>query len=233
VAFDWTKKRIEWFLDASRYGNFYEQLAKIITPFLYTTDTVVDLGCGLGRLDLQIASSVSHITSVDINADVLGILQEDARKKGIKNLSVQCCDAQSIQEKFDVVLMTFFGYPPSLMLNCMALAKKITIRVVHAGDNTSALRAKKWKKSKETIKDISSVLEKEGLKYQLVRDSFEFGQPLRSKSEGLDFIRCNSPEMPENKLREFVEANLETTGNAEFPFYLPAHKDLGIFVIFR
>ena len=233
MAFAWTKKRIEWYLDASRYGDFYGQLAKKITPCLFESDTVCDLGCGLGRLDLQLASVVSHITCVDIDATVLNMLEEDARMQGVGNLCVQCCDVQSMQKKFDVVLMTFFGYPPSLMLDCMTHAKRLTIRVVHAEANVSTPGAKKWKKNRETISDIAAVLENEGYQYQLLRDSFEFGQPLHSESEGRDFIRCNNPEIPEDKLSVFLETNLVTTESTEFPLYLPAKKELGIFLISR
>lgn len=232
MAFTWTEERIKWYLDASRYTGFHQGLAKKIAPFLHKEDTVCDLGCGLGRLDLLLAPRVSHITCVDIDEAVLKVLNADAGQKNINNLSILCRDAQAVRNRFDVVLMTFFGYPPALMLECIALAKRYTIRVVHAGSSASAENPPNGPhKKKETIQDISTALDETGYPYQVLRGSFEFGQPLISEEEGRNFVRCNKPGISENQMEEFLAENLTLTGDTTFPFYLPAQKELGIFII--
>lgn len=122
MAFEWSEKRIQWYLDASRYGDFHRRLADVIAPYLLPEDRLCDLGCGLGRLALQLAPRVGHITCVDINERVIESLGQEAARTAVPNLSTRCCDACAVEEAFDLVLMTFFGHPPQLMFDCMGLA---------------------------------------------------------------------------------------------------------------
>lgn len=228
MAFTWNQKSIQWYLNASRYGDFHMRLAEKIAPYVQKEDRVCDLGCGLGRLDLQLAAAVSHITCVDVDQTVLDILAQDTKEK--PNLSVRCCDVRDIQEKFDVVMMAFFGYPPQLMLECMKLAKHRMIRVVHANSNVS-LQPGAHGRKRETIADISAFLDKAGYKYEVIPGAFEFGQPLVSENDARDFIKGKHAALSGQEIERLLMVHLMETGREDFPFYLPQKKDLGIFII--
>jgi len=231
VTFIWTEQRIAWYLDASRYGDFHQRLAETIRPYLLATDRLCDLGCGLGRLDLALAPAVAHITCVDRDEAVLAGLRQEASGAGIGNLTIRPGDARDVRGMFDVALMVFFGYPPSLMLDCLKLASRWLIRVANARPGGPALQPGGHSGKRETAEDIAAVLDKAGYAYQLIRRTFEFGQPLASQAEAAAFLRYNSPAITEQALAAFLAENLVATGRADFPFYLPGRKELGIFII--
>lgn len=231
MAFVWTKQRIDWYLDASRYGHFHQRLADAIRPYLLPGDRLCDLGCGLGRLDLALAPAVNHITCVDTDEAVLANLRQEAAEAGIGNLSTVCGDVRDIREVFDVALMAFFGHPPGLMLDCLKPASRSLIRVANANPNGASLQPSGHSKRRETVPDIAALLDGAGHAYQLLPGVFEFGQPLRSEADAAAFIRCNSPSIQEGELRAYLAENLTNTGRPDFPFYLPGKKELGIFII--
>lgn len=231
MAFVWTKQRIDWYLDASRYGDFHQKLADTIRPYLLPGDRLCDLGCGLGWLDLALVPAVDHITCVDTDEAVLANLRQNAAEAGIANLAAICGDARDIREVFDVALMVFFGHPPQMMLDCLKLAARALIRVANANSNGASLQPSGHSKKRETVPDIAALLDTAGCAYTLIRDTFEFGQPLRSEEDAAAFVRCNSPVITERELQAFLATNLTSTCRCDFPFYLPGRKELGIFII--
>lgn len=231
MAFVWTQNRIEWYLTASRHGDFHRQLAAKIRPYLFPGDRLCDLGCGLGRLDLELAPSVAHITCVDTEEAVLACLKRDAAAAGIGNLSAQRGDVRDIQTVFDVAIMAFFGHPPQMMLDCLKLASRFLIRIANTRREGAALQPSEHSRKRQTAEDIAAQLDKEGRSYKLLLDAFEFGQPLKSQEDAAAFLRCNAPDIQKEALDEFLAQRLITTGRADFPFYLPGKKELGIFII--
>ncbi len=231
MTFIWTEQRIAWYLAASRYGNFHRQLAAAIRPYLLATDRLCDLGCGLGRLDLELAPAVAHITCVDLDEAVLASLRQEAAMAGIGNLTFIRSDVRDIRGMFDVALMAFFGHPPQMMQDCLKLASRLLIRVANARSGGSPLKPGGYSGKRETTEDIAALLDQAGRSYQLIRETFEFGQPLVSQAEAAAFLRYNSPAITEPELRAFLAESLVATGRADFPYYLPGSKELGIFII--
>ena len=70
--------------------------------------TVLDLGCGNGSITLEVAKHVEHVTAVDMSSEMLKLVEENARKKGISNIeyvqsSIEDIDPQEIGQ-YDVVI---------------------------------------------------------------------------------------------------------------------------------
>lgn len=231
MPFNWTQQRALWFAEASEYTGFHKQLAQNIAPFIGTGSTVGDFGCGLGRLDLYLAAHAQHITCMDTEPLVLDILQRDAKQRQIKNISTLLCDATEVKTPFDIVLMSFFGYPPKLMLHCMSLAAKRLIRVVNVQPQGAALQPEKHHKKRETPQDIAQILDNHNLTYSFTRHCLEFGQPLRNMEQAAQFVAYNAPGAPRQEIQTYLEEHLQQTGNSRFPLYLPGKKEVGIFVV--
>ncbi len=230
MAFTWTAKRIQWYLDAARGSNFYETLAAKIAPYLRPQDTLCDMGCGLGLLDVQLAPLVRRAACLDVDETALYTLREEAAKAGVQNIETICADARNAQGMYDVVLMAFFGTPAELMLNCVKHATRLFVRVVNA-DTNGTMRPKGHRLPKETVRDVAGILERNGFRYTLLQDTFSFGQPLRSIQDARDFVTCNAPDLPPGEVDAFLAATLQQRNDGQFPFYLPGDKKLGIFVV--
>ncbi|MDO5695739.1 MAG: methyltransferase domain-containing protein [Eubacteriales bacterium] len=59
---------------------------------LRPTDTVLDLGCGVGRLCIPIARRVKEVIAVDISSDMLACAQRNAKAAGLNNITFRQCD---------------------------------------------------------------------------------------------------------------------------------------------
>ena len=225
----WDEQGIRWFLDASAYTGYHEKLAGYIVPHLKPGDTLCDAGCGLGRLDLELAPYVSRVTAVDINENAIGVLRQDVAARGLDNVCADVGDAGAMTETFDVVLMSFFGR--FNMREFLKLFRRKLIRIVGA-DNSSNLHPERYGFiQRDTVPSVCEELDSIGASYSLEQYSIEFGQPLRSREDAELYVLGNAPEAPLPEVRDFLEERLERTGRDDFPLYLPNMKNLGIFII--
>lgn len=229
MSFRWSDRSIEWFLSASVYTGFHKALAETILPFLDPTDTLGDLGCGLGRIDLELAPHLAHITALDIDPRVTRRLEQDAAARGLRNIRVLCADVQGADLAADILFLSFFGR--AWLEFYLHRCRKRLIRVVNA-DNTGNLYPSRHRHTKKTtIACARQELEELGFPYRLLECALEFGQPLRSPEEGLAFVRSHAPEATDSELRAFLSGHAVETGREDFPLYIPNRKRIGIFVI--
>ncbi len=224
----WTEERVNWYLTASSQSSFHRRLAEYLRPYLRPEDRVADLGCGLGRLDLELAPFVAHITCVDRDPGVLGLLEWEAEARGLDNLSLLCRDPEELEDQFDTVVMCFFGTSLSLMLRCAALARRRLIRIMNAAPTPAHMSAEA---RQETPDEVANVLERAGLPFRLLRLRLDFGQPLRSREEGLHFLLDYHPDFLPAQCQRILDRDARPTGDPRFPLYLPKEKELGIFVV--
>lgn len=229
MNFLWNEQTIGWFLDAGAYTGFHKKLAQMIIPHLEAGDTLCDLGCGIGRLDLELAPHVSRLTAVDINESVTELLRRDADNMGIRNLDSVCGDAGSFDGSFDVLLMSFFGLMN--MADMRKLCRRKFIRVVHKKVKEQLHPGDARNARKETVQTVREELEKIGADYTLETATIEFGQPLRSWLDAERFVRQNAPNSADGEIDGFLRENLTRTGRDDFPFYLPNPKGIGVFMI--
>ena len=229
TRFMWNERNIQWFSDASAYTGFHRELAQKIAPYLRRSDTLLDAGCGLGRLDLELAMYVSEITAVDISEDALDALRRGAAHSGIQNISTRCCDASSLSECFDVVLLSFFGQfnTPDFLRLC----RRKLIRIVSAENKSSLYPERHRRGEKDTVPIVQRELKAQGIRFQTERYSIEFGQPFRSRADAELFVLQNAPGASREEISDFLDQNLVPAERGGFPFYLPNQKELGIFII--
>ncbi|MDD4505965.1 MAG: class I SAM-dependent methyltransferase [Sulfurospirillaceae bacterium] len=74
---------------------------------LSSSDTLLDIGCGPGTFSLRFAPKVKEVYAFDFSPKMLEILAQNAKEKGINNISHFCCDMEGSWENVpvcDVVL---------------------------------------------------------------------------------------------------------------------------------
>ena len=227
----WNDIVSEWFIEASVYTGFHKSLAKKIIQYLKPEYSLCDIGCGLGRLDLELAPFVSDILAVDISADAVGRLRRDAVTLGASNIKTCCGDAADIQGSFDVILLSLYGQPD--MKRLLEQCRQRLIRIVSSGKRSGLYPEKYRREIKNAVPDVQNELDSLGIVYRLERCAFESGQPLRTMREAERFVLSNAPEAKQEAISEFLSMNIENTGREDFPFFLPYMKEFGIFIIER
>jgi SAM-dependent methyltransferase len=225
----WDEKSSERFIEASVYTGFHKSLAQKIIPHLEPGDTLCDVGCGLGRLDFELAPHVSEIQAIDVSEYAIEALRQDAERARVKNLHARCGDADELVGMFDIILMSLYGKAdtPELLGHC----RRKLIRIVGAGKKSGLYPERYRREEKNAVPVIHEELTALGLKFCLELCAIEFGQPLRTLPDAAQFVLSNAPGAGQEEIDNFLNENLERTGRADFPFYLPYSKELGIFVI--
>jgi 2-polyprenyl-3-methyl-5-hydroxy-6-metoxy-1,4-benzoquinol methylase len=71
---------------------------------------ILDIGCGTGRHDIELAKRGYNVTGIDLSESMLAKAREKAEKAGV-NLNLQLADARKLQfeDQFDLVIMLCEG----------------------------------------------------------------------------------------------------------------------------
>lgn len=82
-------------------------LKQVETLILDSNDTVLDIGCGIGRLTLPVAKRVKKVTALDISDKMLDLCKKNTQEAGLDNVDFKIVDWNSVEigkdiEKHDV-----------------------------------------------------------------------------------------------------------------------------------
>lgn len=195
--------------------------------------TLADLGCGAGLVDLSLSRYFHSVTCVDQNQEVLTFLEQTAAARGISNLRTCCADAFTLQGRWDSVIMLFFGHIAENARALLSLCKENVIAVVRA-DEHGHLGPQTYHPPKHnTVERTAALLDAQGIRYSLMEDALEYGQPLGSYEEAEAFVQAYSRGITMDALHVYLQEKLVRTGEERYPFYLPNRKAYGIFCIRR
>src|SRR5512140_506084 len=107
--------RAEFFESGTRYVEFVlDAIRNRITP-MRRPESVLELGCGPGRLALAFANVAASVTAVDISPAMLRVARENAAAAGAENVHFETLDEFRLGEaQFDLVNATlvFHHVPP-------------------------------------------------------------------------------------------------------------------------
>lgn len=69
---------------------------------------VLDIGCGTGRVSIEVAKSAKSVHGVDVSREMLSLLESSAQAEGMENMSVECGDFGSLPlcGGYDIVMAT-------------------------------------------------------------------------------------------------------------------------------
>ena len=235
MAFKWTEEKIKYFKDASEYTGFHRQVGEIIKPYLDPSWTLCDLGCGLGFLDLQIADSVSEITAIDLSDLAIADYKSRLENADIHNIDIWLGDAdKDIEGSWDVLLLSFFGKPGEELKRLFPIAAKRVILITYVEPLSEKHGRLTKTDNRPTTKDYENFLKGEKYRYKLIEKEMDFGQPFKTLEDAERYHESYSREKDPEKRSELIDENLQnvkSTGDSEFPYYLPKKKDIGIFIV--
>jgi len=231
--FYWNEQSIRWYKEAAEYGCFHEQIVKAAAPYINCDSTACDLGCGLGYLSLELAKITKQVTAIDIDDNALNVLRASICQNGTSNIEVMREDVQLIpsQAIWDVVVLCSFGRltENNNFTKYMALCKKRLISIVGSNAKSNISPSGLSHYEKDHVPKLISFLEKQGIPYRLIEQNLEFGQPLSTQQDAIDFICHYTPGCTVETAAEHAKEHLKQLGDGRY--YLPNQKCYGIFII--
>lgn len=233
MRIEWSEQTVRWFEAASEYTGFHDKLASLLLEHMPMRGTLADLGCGSGMIDLALAPHFKSITCIDNNADVLRSLDTILAERGIANLHTLRADASTLEGRWDNVLSIFYSRLSDHIKHSLSLCNDALICVTHAKSHGKFAPKGYHAPRMGTMAHSVQALDAMGVRYTLIEDAYEYGQPLRSREEALAFVRAYNKNIPEEALDEYLRSHIMETGQGKYPYYLPNHKPFGIFIIRR
>lgn len=226
----WYEDMIRFMRDASEYGTYNQELAKLLAPELTRDMYICDAGCGLGYLSLALAPYVGKITSVEKNPDALKVLAENCRAGNIRNIEPRCGTIQECQpeKKYDAMVFCFFGRGHEIL----EVTKKQcegTVYIITRTYTSHRFSVGEHPTGSYGYRGSQALLQELKIPYEEKTLALEFGQPFRSLEDARRFYEIYSKDEDKSVITDaFLHSKLKITGDAAFPYYMPHLRNLAI-----
>lgn len=231
--FFWNEEKIRFLRDASEYTPFHETLAEKAAPCFPPGARVCDAGCGLGYLSLALAPLCGHVTAVDVSGEALAVLAENLRRRGTGGITVCRADVFSLPGDlcFDGMIFCFFGRTGEI-LRCAKRHCRGKAVIFKRSGETHRFALRPAPLERLPFAQTCAELDALGIAYAGESFALEMGQPFRSLAEAAAFFRLYSPGPGgTDPSEESLRARLQPTGRADFPYYLPSARPVGMLVV--
>ncbi|MCF8241314.1 MAG: class I SAM-dependent methyltransferase [Melioribacteraceae bacterium] len=145
-------------------GQFYDKLIApnqdklfaLIKSVIRENSTLIDIGCGTGRLTTQIAGKCKSVTGIDLSSKNIELAKSKLTGSPYKNIEFIHTNAAdlngSIDSKFDYAVLTFVVHemPHEERLNALNTAKRIAEKII-IGDYLVPPKKNLWNVLNEII----------------------------------------------------------------------------------
>ncbi|MDD5141959.1 methyltransferase domain-containing protein [Methanoregula sp.] len=97
---------------------------------LCSTDTVLEIGCGTGKVSVAITNSVKKVVSIDIRPEAVTLATKTAQSAGRKNIEFSCTEATEFLRHDAEYDCAFIGGTKNLLAVLPVLAKRVKRTIV-------------------------------------------------------------------------------------------------------
>ena len=231
----WTDKSTRWYKHAAEYTKYYQAIYDEISTYIYETDSVCDIGCGLGYLSAEIAKKASTVTATDFEERPLLDLAERVKQDSITNLEILQSDWAEISDEpqWDIVVSSFFKSNLADISKLLGFCRKRLILVVSNGSEDSFLPCGRSGHFRRKADYLKEGLVERNIPFLYRALSVQFGQPLFSREAIVEFIKHYLPDCEQKEIDAHIHAHVKKIQTDSFgnEYFLSNKKDIGIFII--
>jgi len=121
---------------------------------LCPADTVLEIGCGTGKVSVAIAKQVKMVYAVDRRPEAIATAIETARQAGVSGIGFSCMDAMDFLRTTRVYDCAFLGGTKNLAEILPVLSKKVRRTIV-----INAVMVSTLERAVATLKDLGTFTE--------------------------------------------------------------------------
>ena len=207
--------------DASEYGTYYQELAKLLSPDLGKQMRICETGSGLGYLSLALARWVQHVTFIDKEADGVESLAGQCTALGIGNITPCWGSVQDLPpaEKYHAMVFSFLCEMDVLLKTAKEQCSGgIFIIAGHCSNRMD-----------DPLGDARAALYRLNIPFTEELHALEFGQPFRHFQDARRFFEIYTPQQGGLPITDnFVRSQTVETGRRDFPLYLSRKRVFSI-----
>lgn len=236
--FSWNDKSIQWFLKACLNTSFYKDIVAHVLPLLSPEDRVLEIGCGIGALSLELAPNVHSVEALDVNDSILHAFQTQVAEKGIANVFPIQADWQKYHpaSPYDIVFLCYCNgmAQKDTLEKLMSLTRKKVIAILPEYDRDTnfyieSFISPQFKKIyREKISDAIDFLKKMGVPYTFIKHHCRFDQPIENYEEYKEFMNYYFNITDEQILNKHADLYLKKNENG---YCLANERQSGIIII--
>lgn len=110
----------------------FKRIKKMIEP----GSKILDVGCGTGRLDFQLADKCTKITGIDLSIRNIELAKFNLKESKFQNIEFIHMTAQNIynitSDKYDYAIITYVLHemPPQERLNVIKVIKSVSNKII-------------------------------------------------------------------------------------------------------
>jgi len=97
---------------------------------LKSTDTVLEIGCGTGKVSVAMARASQKVCSIDIRPEAVALATKTAKEAGVHNIEFFTAEATAFVHRDGVYDCAFLGGTKNLLAILPVLAKKVRRTIV-------------------------------------------------------------------------------------------------------
>jgi len=97
---------------------------------LRNTDTVLEIGCGTGKVTVALAMQAGNVFTIDRRSEAVSATRESVQRAGLGNVGISCTDAITFLAADRVYDCAFLGGTKQLAGILPVLAKKVRRTIV-------------------------------------------------------------------------------------------------------
>lgn len=207
----WTDERIRLFKVAADNSTFHSELKNLLLPYISKSDSIIELGCGLGYIVNFLTKDGYNVVGLDSDEKAYNF----ALSK-FPNSNFILGDAFNVNKTYDVVISIFFGRIKEED-NLEKLLRVANKRLIYVQNEHAGAKETQYSKSKETVEYLRS----KNINFQYSFHRLSFDQPLKDEAEAESFIN-------ENYKNRKINISIEKTNNG---LIAKNNKAFGIFLI--
>jgi hypothetical protein len=215
---------------------------------------MADIGCGMALLDFQLMGNVRSITAIDTDGDALA----EVEKRIDEELSANHNDAGKIttlmkdaaelgDERWDVVMMSFFASSAEMAGRMLALADHRSVIIMHGNERGGIFDPIRTDSPRMSVQAMEDYLTGNGYGYRKSVVDLQFGQPFRSigaihefisdkaqSGHGAEYIaegiEVGGDEADTERLKYSLEERIIKTNRYDYPYNLPRKMRTAVFI---
>ncbi|MBR5228564.1 MAG: methyltransferase domain-containing protein [Firmicutes bacterium] len=227
----WTEKRIEWYQRAVAWNRFDRVLADHICRFINEGETVCDMGCGTGYVAMELARRGYETTAFDMNEVTMAYLRQEVPARGLQDklsLIEGSWDDLDVEGMWDNVVMVFAGHMDKELEKFIRFCRKRLIVIIRESRKSHVQASGITPQIHTKPADIEKVLRCR--RYEMVPVVTEFGQPLESMEEAVEYLKTFGADTESEKS---ALKNIIRCFDSEYTYFLPNEKKMRMYVIER
>ena len=220
----WNILKARWYIRGLKYSALPEKALKIILPRTRDCKTFLDVGSGCGALAIPLANAGKIVTVLDPSRAMISVLQEEVKKKNIKNIRTVNAAWGDIKIKpHDVILCANVPellHSETFIKEADKLARKALFLIEGAAPNADKFYYKglypiifnKEFPSRNDYLKTYTILHNSGIFANIDIIDYSFDQPFDNLNEAVEFWKEYMgivTEEHDEKLKTFLIQKLE------------------------